>query len=115
MMPVRVSKRIAKGGNPSLQNNIWRMCSHEDQNGFRYQLEQQHLARLIDYMDVASENGATELIAALLAYREKHSGEYRGVDSLLLDRELVIRQERSGLLWRIKCTLNTSFMDLLGR
>ena len=43
------------------------------------------LAQLIDYTDAASENGATELAAALLAYREERFPEYGSVESLLLN------------------------------
>ena len=43
------------------------------------------LAQIIDYIGVATEGGATELAAALLAYREERFPEYGSVDSLLLD------------------------------
>ena len=43
------------------------------------------LEQLIDYMRIASENGATELAALLLEYREEHFPEYGSVESLLLD------------------------------
>ena len=42
------------------------------------------LEQLIDYTRIASENGATELAAALLAYREERFPEYGSVESLLL-------------------------------
>ena len=42
------------------------------------------LAQLIDYTNLATENGATEIAAALLSYREEHFPEYGSVDSLLL-------------------------------
>ncbi len=42
------------------------------------------LAQIIDYIDVASESGATELAAALLEYREERFPEYGSVQSLLL-------------------------------
>lgn len=42
------------------------------------------LEQLIDYTNIASENGATELAAALLAYREERFPEYDSVESLLL-------------------------------
>ncbi len=43
------------------------------------------LAQIIDYVNIASENGATELAAALLEYRDNHFGEYSNIESLLLD------------------------------
>lgn len=43
------------------------------------------LAQIIDYIDMASESGATELAAALLEYREERFPEYASVESLLLD------------------------------
>lgn len=42
------------------------------------------LEQLIDCVNIATENGATELAAALLAYREERFPEYGGVESLLL-------------------------------
>ena len=42
------------------------------------------LEQLIDYANIATENGATELAAALLAYREERFPEYDSVESLLL-------------------------------
>lgn len=42
------------------------------------------LEQLIDYANIASENGATELAAALLAYREERFPEYGSIESLLL-------------------------------
>lgn len=43
------------------------------------------LEQLIDYANIATENGATELAAALLTYREERYPEYGSVESLLLD------------------------------
>ena len=49
------------------------------------ELDKASFADIIEYINIASENDATELAAALLAYREERFGEYEAVESLLLD------------------------------
>ena len=49
------------------------------------ELDAASLADIIDYINIASDNDATELVAALLAYREEQFPEYGGIESLLLD------------------------------
>lgn len=42
------------------------------------------LAQLLDYIDIATKNEATELAAGLLEYRDEHFAEYAAIDSLVL-------------------------------